>query len=238
MPLVNLGSGRPVRYYVVMKPKREVLIAPSVLAADFGNLAEAVRTIERSGGDWVHLDVMDGSFVPNITIGAQMVAALRPHSRLPFDVHLMINRPELHIESFVRAGTDILTIHLESTVHVHRVLSEVRRLGKKPGIAIVPSTPAELLQEVLTEIDLVLVMTVNPGFGGQKLIERTLEKVRYLHAWRLRNGLSYRIEVDGGINRKTCRQAIGAGADVIVAGSAVFNGARPEEEIEALRCAS
>jgi ribulose-phosphate 3-epimerase len=213
-----------------------VLVAPSILSADFGCLADAVRAIEKGGGDWVHVDIMDGSFVPNITFGPAVVAALRRHTRLPFDVHLMIVRPQDFLEEFARAGADHITIHCEAVVHLHRTLTAIRTLGKKAGISIVPSTPAAQLSEVLHMVDIVLVMTVNPGFGGQELIERTLEKVRYLKEQKRKHGYPYLIEVDGGINRDTCRKAVQAGAEVLVAGSAVFNSEHPEEEIRLLRC--
>ena len=215
---------------------KQILVAPSLLSADFSHMAEGIRLIEKGGGDWVHLDVMDGSFVPNITFGPPMVAALRPHTRLFFDAHLMIAHPERYVEKFVEAGADGVTIHFESIVHVHRTLGEIRRLGAKVGVSIVPSTPAETLSEVLCDVDLVLVMTVNPGFGGQKLIPRTLEKVRILDALRHEHQYRYLIQVDGGINRDTCRQAVGAGADVLVAGSAVFRAENPQAEIDRLRC--
>ncbi len=219
-----------------MENDKRVLVAPSILSADFACLGQAVRRIESGGGDWVHLDVMDGSFVPNITFGPKMVGALRPHSALPFDVHLMIVRPQDYVGQFAAAGADHITFHYEATVHVHRVLSQIKELGKKAGISIVPSTPAEALSELLHMLDQILVMTVNPGFGGQELIERTLEKVRFLASAREREGYHYLLEVDGGINRDTCHLAVEAGADVLVAGSAVFDSEDPEEEIRALKC--
>ncbi|UCF99300.1 MAG: ribulose-phosphate 3-epimerase [Spirochaetaceae bacterium] len=219
-----------------MAEGNRTLVAPSILSADFGHLAEEVKRIESGGGDWIHLDIMDGVFVPNITFGPPMVSALRRHSRLPFDTHLMIINPEKYVSKFVDAGADIITIHYEATVHVHRVLSQIREFGKKAGISIVPSTPAAMLTELLPELDLILVMTVNPGFGGQQLIPQTLQKVSQLVEMRHRGEHRYLIEVDGGINGGTCKLAIEAGADVLVAGSAVFESENIEKEINALRC--
>jgi ribulose-phosphate 3-epimerase len=212
-----------------------ILIAPSVLSANFGLLADGVRQAEAMGGDFVHLDVMDGCFVPNITFGPKAVTDLRPVSRLPFDVHLMIRNPENFVPEFCEAGADYLTIHYEATTHVQRVLSLIAEKGVKPGIAIVPSTPAEALTEVLPYVSLVLVMTVNPGFGGQEMIPRCLTKVRALRALREQNGWDYLIEVDGGINRETIGAALSAGAQVIVAGSALFSAADPDGEVAFLR---
>jgi ribulose-phosphate 3-epimerase len=217
------------------KPSR-VLVAPSILSADFGHLADEVRRIEEGGGDWIHMDIMDGVFVPNITFGPAMIASLRRHSRLPFDTHLMIVQPEKYISNFADAGSDIITVHYEAAIHVHRMLSQIRKLGKKAGISIVPSTPAAMLAEVLPELDLILVMTVNPGFGGQELIPQTLNKVSQLAEMRHSGGYKYLIEVDGGINKQTCKRAIEAGADVLVAGSAVFDSENIEKEINALKC--
>ena len=187
------------------------------------------------GGDFVHLDVMDGCFVPNITFGPKAVTDLRPVSRLPFDVHLMICRPERFIDDFCAAGADYVTIHVEATTHLHRVLTSIREKGKRPGIALVPSTPAESLTEVLPFVDMVLVMTVNPGFGGQELIPGCLRKVERLRRLREEGGHRYLIEVDGGINRATIGAALEAGADVIVAGSALFSAANPAAEVAFLR---
>jgi ribulose-phosphate 3-epimerase len=219
-----------------MKESRATLVAPSILSADFGHLADEVRRIEEGGGDWVHMDIMDGVFVPNITFGPAMVSSLRRHSRLPFDTHLMIVQPEKYISSFADAGADIITVHYEASIHVHRLLDQIRKIGKKAGISIVPSTPAAVLTEILPELDLILVMTVNPGFGGQQLIPQTLNKVSQLAEMRSSGGHGYLIEVDGGINRETCRMAVEAGADVLVAGSAVFDSDNIAKEINALKC--
>jgi len=215
----------------------KILVAPSVLSANFGALADGVRLAEAMGGDIIHLDVMDGCFVPNITFGPKAVTDLRPVTRLPFDVHLMICRPENFVESFCAAGADTLTIHYEATTHVQRVLTQIAENGARPGIAIVPSTPAEALTEVLPFVSLVLVMTVNPGFGGQEMIPRCLKKVQTLRALREQNGWNYLIEVDGGINRSTIGDALSAGAEVIVAGSALFSAKDPAREVAFLRCA-
>jgi ribulose-phosphate 3-epimerase len=208
-----------------------VRIAPSILAADFGELASGVRLAESMGGDFVHIDVMDGCFVPPITFGSKAVGDLRPVSRLPFDVHLMICRPENQVEVFCASGADFITVHLEATTHLHRVLSAILAKGKKPGVAIVPSTPVEALVEVLPMAALVLVMTVNPGFGGQKMISRCLRKVSELRRLRTEEGLGFLIEVDGGINRETAAEAVGAGADVLVAGTALFGAPSPADEV-------
>jgi ribulose-phosphate 3-epimerase len=199
------------------------LIAPSLLSADFSAPGEAVRLIEGSGADWVHLDVMDGAFVPDITFGRKLVADVRPFSRLPFDVHLMTERPDNRIADFVNAGADIITIHLEAAVHSHRILTAIHEAGKKAGIAIVPSTPISALTELLPIADLVLVMTVNPGFGGQTLIPNALNKVRDLCSIRKEKNYPFLISVDGGMNTATAPLAREAGVDVLVTGSAFFN---------------
>ncbi|MQY76341.1 MAG: ribulose-phosphate 3-epimerase [Spirochaeta sp.] len=218
-----------------METRPSIIIAPSILAADFSCLAAEVHKIEQSGADWLHFDIMDGSFVPVITFGHQMVAALRKHTRLPIDAHLMVMHPETMIEEFALAGADYITIHQESTVHIHRVLTSIIKMGKKAGISIIPSTPVSMLLEILHMVDIVLVMTVNPGFGGQTLIQECLRKVEYLSEIKKRLGYRYLIQVDGGINSDTRERVVRAGAEVLVAGSAIFKAERPELEINLLK---
>jgi len=212
-----------------------ILTAPSILSADFSRMGEEIEKIERSGGDWVHVDVMDGCFVPNLTFGPKMVEDIRKYSTLPFDVHLMTVNPDQWVQRFAEAGADYITFHLEAVIHAHRTVMQIQGLGKKAGISIVPSTPVFMLQELLSELDLVLVMTVNPGFGGQKLIPSCLEKVRYLNQVRQERGYRFLIAVDGGINQLTAPRAVEAGADVLVLGSAFFLSPDPRSEIAAMK---
>ena len=204
------------------------LIAPSILSADFAKLGEEVRKIDEAGADWIHIDVMDGHFVPNITIGPGVVKALRPHSAKPFDVHLMISPVDLFLDAFAEAGADVITVHPEAGPHLHRTIQRIKGLGKKAGVSLNPATPAKMLDYVLEEIDLVLVMSVNPGFGGQKFIASQLAKIEAIASRVAKGGLDVQIEVDGGIDNGTARQAVDAGATVLVAGTAAFRGGSGE----------
>ena len=200
------------------------LIWPSILSADFARLGEEVRAIDEAGADWIHVDVMDGHFVPNITIGPGVVKALRPHSSKPFDVHLMISPIDNFLDAFAEAGADIITVHPEAGPHLHRTIQRIKGLGKKAGVSLNPATPAKMLDYVLEEIDLVLVMSVNPGFGGQKFITSQLKKIEAIANRIAKEGLDVQVEVDGGIDGETARQAVAAGATVLVAGTAAFRG--------------
>ncbi|MBA2636229.1 MAG: ribulose-phosphate 3-epimerase [Sphingomonas sp.] len=200
------------------------LISPSILSADFARLGEEVRAIDEAGADWIHIDVMDGHFVPNITIGPGVVKALRPHTNKPFDVHLMISPVDSFLDAFAEAGADVITVHPEAGPHLHRTVQRIKGLGKKAGVSLNPATPAKALDYVLEDIDLVLVMSVNPGFGGQKFIAGQLRKIEAIAKRIAKENLSVQIEVDGGIDADTARQAIDAGATVLVAGTAAFRG--------------
>jgi ribulose-phosphate 3-epimerase len=200
------------------------LISPSILSADFAKLGEEVRAIDAAGADWIHVDVMDGHFVPNITIGPDVVKALRPHTNKPFDVHLMISPVDSYLELFADAGADIITVHPEAGPHTHRTVQAIRALGKQAGISLNPATPAKMLDYLIDDIDLVLVMSVNPGFGGQSFIASQLRKIEAVRKMIEKSGRDIRLEVDGGVNAETARQCVDAGADVLVAGSATFKG--------------
>jgi ribulose-phosphate 3-epimerase len=203
-----------------------VFISPSILSADFGRLDEEVRAVDEAGADWIHVDVMDGRFVPNLTIGPLVVSAIRKSTRKPFDVHLMMVEPERYVEDFARAGADHILVHCEpsSTVHLHRTLSHIRDIGKKPGTVLNPGTPLTLIEYVLELCDIVLIMTVNPGFGGQKFISSQLKKIEAIANRIAKQDLDVTVEVDGGIDVETARQAVGAGATALVAGTAAFRG--------------
>ncbi|MGE0152629.1 MAG: ribulose-phosphate 3-epimerase [Reyranellaceae bacterium] len=210
-------------------------IAPSILSADFARLGEEVRAVDAAGADYIHIDVMDGHFVPNLTIGPLVVKALRPHSAKPFDVHLMIAPVDPYIADFAKAGADIITVHPESGPHLHRTIQLIKSLGKKAGVSLNPGTPVAAVEQVLDDIDLVLVMSVNPGFGGQAFIKSQLEKIGELRRRIDAAGRTIDLEVDGGINPETAKAAREAGADVLVAGTAVFSGGAYQANIARLR---
>nr|WP_087574774.1 ribulose-phosphate 3-epimerase [Sphingomonas sp. CDS-1] len=201
-----------------------ILISPSILSADFARLGEEVRAIDEAGADWIHIDVMDGHFVPNITIGPGVVKALRPHTKKPFDVHLMISPVDQYLNAFAEAGADILTVHPEAGPHIHRSVQHIKSLGVQAGVVLNPGTPAKMLDYLIDDVDLILVMSVNPGFGGQSFITNQLRKIEAIRKMIEKSGRDIRLQVDGGIDFKTAPLAIEAGADVLVAGTATFRG--------------
>lgn len=210
-------------------------ISPSILSADFSRLGEEIKNIEKAGADYIHIDVMDGSFVPNITIGNEVVKSLRQVSTLPYDVHLMINNPDNHIKAFAEAGSDIITIHAEASIHLDRSLALIKSFGKKAGVSLVPSTHEDELDYVLEKLDLILVMTVNPGFGGQKFLSSQLKKIENIRKKIEKSGKKIELEVDGGINEETAKLVTSAGADVLVSGSYIFGSKNYAEAISKLR---
>lgn len=212
-----------------------IKIAPSILSADFAKLGEEIKEVEQGGADYIHVDVMDGHFVPNITIGPLIVEAIRPITNLPLDVHLMIEKPDVYIPTFIEAGASIITVHQEACPHLHRTIQLIKDGGAKAGVVINPATPVASIKEVLPIVDMVLVMTVNPGFGGQSFIYEALPKISTLHQLRKENNYHYEIEIDGGVNVDTAKLCTDNGADVLVAGSAIFNQANREQAIKDIR---
>lgn len=215
-----------------------VKIAPSILSANFAKLGEEIKEVETAGADYIHVDVMDGHYVPNITIGPLIVEAIRPVTELPLDVHLMIENPDHYIEMFAKAGASIITVHEEASVHLHRTIQLIKSYGVKVGVSLNPATPVSMIEPILHDIDLALIMTVNPGFGGQSFIHETVEKIVRLNELRNEHHYTYEIEVDGGVNAKTAKICSEAGADILVAGSAIFNEKDRTKALEAIRASA
>jgi ribulose-phosphate 3-epimerase len=212
-----------------------VKIAPSILSADFSKLGEEIKDVERGGADYIHVDVMDGHFVPNITIGPLIVDSIRPITKLPLDVHLMIENPDQYIEDFAKAGADYITVHVEACRHLHRTIHLIKSLGVKAGVVLNPATPVQLIEPIIEDVDMVLLMSVNPGFGGQKFISSVLSKIKQVKEMSDKKGLNLEIEVDGGVNEETALLCVEAGATVLVAGSAVFNQSDRRDAISRLK---
>src|SRR3954462_2519209 len=210
-------------------------IAPSILSADFAKLGEEIKDVEKGGADFIHVDVMDGHFVPNMTIGPLIVQAIRPVTKLPLDVHLMIENPDQYIEDFAKAGADYITVHVEACRHLHRTIHLIKSLGVKAGVVLNPATPVQLIEPIIEDVDMVLLMSVNPGFGGQKFISSVLSKIKQVKEMSDEKGLNLEIEVDGGVNEETAALCVEAGATVLVAGSAVFNQTDRGEAISRLK---
>lgn len=212
-----------------------VKIAPSILSADFAKLGEEIIAVEKGGADYIHVDVMDGHFVPNITIGPLIVEAIRPVTKLPLDVHLMIENPDQYIEAFAKAGADYITVHVEACRHLHRTIQNIKSFGVKAGVVLNPATPVESIQHIIGDIDMVLLMSVNPGFGGQKFIPEVLPKIKKVKQMAVEKGVEIEIEIDGGVNPETAKLCIEAGANVLVAGSAIYNQADYAKAISHIR---
>ena len=212
-----------------------IKIAPSILSADFARLGEEIRDIDTAGADYVHIDAMDGHFVPNLTIGPMIVEAIRPITKLPLDVHLMLSNPDQYIADFAKAGADIISVHVEACAHLHRTIQLIKEHGVRAGVVLNPATPVQHVLPILQEVDLVLQMSVNPGFGGQQFIPSVLNNIKELKAYKEKNQYTYEIEVDGGVNPETAKACVEAGATVLVAGSAVFGKSDRSEAIESLR---